>query len=242
MAHKVDRMVRKQFEPQPLPSKKTLQQSNYAYYLKPWVLAWANEYAQANQESLQKAEARYGVPQDIIIALLLVETKLGTYLGKDKAFQVLASMAASNSLEAVKPYLKTVGSSQERADYAAASARDRGEWAYQELKALILHTQASGINPLSVPGSIYGAIGICQFMPTNALKYGVDGDGDGRVDLFRPQDAIPSIANYLVAHGWKAGLTYEGQRTVIYAYNHSDLYALAVMTVADKLRQSRQGG
>ncbi len=241
MAHKVDRMVRKQFEPQPPPSKKTLQQSSYGYYLRPWVLAWANDYATANQASLEKAEARYGVPRDVIIALLLVETKLGTYLGKDKALQVLASMAASNSLESIRPYLRSVGSSQERADYANASARDRAEWAYQELKALILHTQASGVNPLDVPGSIYGAIGICQFMPTNVLKYGVDGDGDGKVDLFRPQDAIPSVANYLVAHGWKPGLGYDGQRTVIYAYNHSDLYSLAVMTVAEKLRQSRQG-
>jgi len=242
MAHKVDRMVRKQFEPQPPPSKKTLQQSNYAYYLKPWVLAWANDYALANQESLRMAEARYGVPQDIIIALLLVETKLGTFLGKDKAMQVLASMAASNSLEVIQGYLTHVGSSQERATYADASARDRAEWAYQELKALILHTQASGLNPLDVPGSMYGAIGICQFMPSNALKYGVDGDGDGKIDLFRPQDAIPSIANYLVGHGWKPGLGYDAQRNVIYAYNHSDLYSLAVMTVADKLRQSRQGG
>ncbi|MBI4803892.1 MAG: lytic murein transglycosylase [Desulfovibrio sp.] len=241
MAHKVERMVRKQFEPQPPPSKRTLQQSNYAYYLKPWVLAWANDYARANQEYLTRAEAKYGVPQDIIVALLLVETKLGSYLGKDQAFQVLASMAASNSLEVIRPYLKSIGQNPERAFYADSSAKDRAEWAYQELKALILHTRASSISPLTIPGSIYGAIGICQFMPTNALRFGVDGDGDGRVDLFAPMDAIPSIANYLVAHGWKSGMNYDQQRTVIYAYNHSDLYSLAVMTVAEKLRQNRTG-
>lgn len=241
MAHKVDRMVRKQFEPQPPPSKRTLQQSNYAYYLKPWVLAWANDYARANQEYLTKAEAKYGVPQDIIVALLLVETKLGSYLGKDQAFQVLASMAASNSLEVIRPYLKSVAQNPERATYADSSAKDRAEWAYQELKALIIHARASELGLLSIPGSIYGAIGICQFMPTNALRYGVDGDGDGKVDLFNPRDAIPSIANYLVGHGWKPGMNYDQQRNVIYAYNHSDLYSLAVMTVAEKLRQNRTG-
>ena len=241
MAHKVDRIVRKRFDPKPAPTKRTLQQSNYGHYLKPWVLAWANDYGRTNQAELQKAEAVYGVPQDIIVALLLVETKLGTFLGKDHAFQVLASMAASDSLDVVRPYLTSVGQNEERAVYADASAKDRAEWAYQELKALILHARASGRDPLAIPGSIYGAIGICQFMPTNALRFGVDGDGDRQVDLFAPQDAIPSIANYLVGHGWKPGMNYDQQRTVIYAYNHSDLYSLAVMTVAEKLRQGRTG-
>ncbi|WP_051272675.1 lytic murein transglycosylase [Fundidesulfovibrio putealis] len=241
MAHKVDRIVRKRFDPQPAPTKRTLQQSSYGHYLKPWVLAWAGDYARANQAALQKAEAAYGVPQDVIVALLLVETKLGTFLGKDEAFQVLASMAASDSLASIRPYLTTVGQNADRAAYADVSAKDRAEWAYQELKALILHARASGKNPLLIPGSIYGAIGICQFMPTNALRFGVDGDGDKEVDLFGPQDAIPSIANYLVGHGWKPAMNYDQQRTVIYAYNHSDLYSLAVMTVAEKLRQGRTG-
>lgn len=239
MAHKVDRMVRKQFEPKPAPTRRTLAQSPYGYYLKPYVLAWAADYARANEPLLAEAEKKYGVPQEVIVALLLVETKLGSYLGKDRAFQVLASMAASDSLESVRPYLTSVGQSPERAAYADSSAKDRAEWAYQELKALMLHAKASGVNVLTIPGSIYGAIGICQFMPTNALRFGVDGDGDGKVDLFTPQDAIPSIANYLVGHGWKSGLTVEQQTQVIYAYNHSDIYALAVMTIAQKLALGR---
>jgi len=239
MADKVDRMVRKQFDPQPQPTKRTLQQTSYGYYLKPWVLAWANEFSQAHMATLRRAEAKYGVPPDIIVSLLLVETKLGTYLGKDNALPSLASMAISNSLEPIRPYLKTVGSSPERAAYAEASARDRAEWAYQELKAFILYAQSLGLNPLEIPGSIYGAIGICQFMPSNILKYGADGDGDGRVDLLNVDDAIFSVASYLVAHGWKPGIGYEGRKTVIYAYNHSDLYVLGVLTVADMMRQAR---
>ncbi|WP_173083657.1 lytic murein transglycosylase [Fundidesulfovibrio magnetotacticus] len=237
MAHKVDRMVRKQFDPAPPPGRKALMQSNYAAYLKPWTLAWAGDYSRTYADAFSRAEAAYGVPREVILALLLVETKLGSFLGKDQAFQVLASMAASDGLEPIRPYLKTVGSNAERAAYADASAKDRSQWAYQELKALILYTRALGQSPSAVPGSIYGAIGICQFMPTNALRFGVDGNGDGRVDLFDPADAIPSIANYLVGHGWKQGLTWDQQRTVVYAYNHSDLYSLAVMTIADRLRQ-----
>ena len=241
MASKVDRMVHKQFDPAPAPTRRTLQQSSYCYFLKPWVISWAADYAKANQEALNKAESTYGVPREIIVALLLVETKLGSYLGKDLAFQVLASMAASNSLDLVRPYLKSVGQNPERAAFADSSAKDRAEWAYQELKALILYAQKSEQSPLAIPGSIYGAIGICQFMPSNALRFGVAGAGDGRVDLFTSRDAIPSIANYLVGNGWKPGLDYNQQRAVIYAYNHSDLYALAVMTVADKLRENGAG-
>ena len=240
MASKVDRMVRKQFEPAPAPTKRTLQQSSYGYYLKPYVLSWAGDFSRANQDILAKTEAAYGVPQDIIVALLLVETKLGSYLGKDSAFQVLASMAASNSLESIGPFLKSVGQHPERAAYADTAAKDRAEWAYQELKALIRYAKDGGRDPLGIPGSIYGAIGMCQFMPSNALRFGVAGSGSGPVDLFAARDAIPSIANYLVGNGWKPGLDYDQQRAVIYAYNHSDLYSLAVMTVAGKLREYRQ--
>jgi membrane-bound lytic murein transglycosylase B len=239
MARKVDRMVRQQFEPKPPPTKRTLQQSAYAQYLKPWVLAWANDYAQANRMALAEAEKRFGVPGDVVVALLLVETKLGTNLGEDLAFGVLASMAACADLASIRPYLKTLGSSEERAAYAEASAREKAEWAYQELKALMLMAKAIGQNPLDIPGSIYGAVGICQFMPSNVLKYGVKADGRGQADPFDPRDAILSTANYLVGHGWKASLDYEGQKAVIYAYNHSDLYALAVMTVAEHLRLAR---
>lgn len=239
MADKVDRMVRKQFEPKPPPTQRTLEQTSYGYFLKPWVLAWANEFAQTHADTLSRAEAKYGVPSDVVVALLLVETKLGTYLGKDNALPSLASMAISNSLESIRPYLKTVGASPERAAFAEASARDRAEWAYQELKAFILYAQSLGQNPLEIPGSIYGAIGICQFMPTNIARYGATPRGDGKVDLLNVDDAIFSVANYLVGHGWKPGLSYEGRKNVIYSYNHSELYVLGVLTVADLMRQAR---
>lgn len=239
MAHKVDRMLTKQFEPKGPPSKRTLQRSNYAYFLKPWVINWANDFARNNAQALRQAQDRYGVPQDVIVALMLVETKLGTFLGNDQAFPVLASMAACDSLASIQPHLKRLGSAPERAAYADASAKEKADWAYAELKALILYSKALGQSPLTIPGSIYGAIGICQFMPTNALKFGVAMSGAPQADLFKAEDAIVSIANYLVGHGWKPGIDFERQKAVIYAYNHSDLYVLAVMTVADRLYQAR---
>jgi membrane-bound lytic murein transglycosylase B len=60
----------------------------------------------------------------------------------------------------------------------------KADWAYAELKALILYAYRSGFDPLTLLGSIYGAIGLCQFIPSNILPYGIDADHDGRIDLF----------------------------------------------------------
>lgn len=63
------------------------------------------------------------------------------------------------------------------------------------------------MNPADIKGSYAGALGIAQFMPSNALSLAKDGDMDGKIDLFDHPDAIHSIANYLKQHGWKLGLT-----------------------------------
>ena len=112
----------------------------------------------------------------------------------------------------------------------------KAAWAYKELKALLVYAKGAGFDPASIPGSVYGAIGICQFMPSNAVRYGVDLDGDGRVDLFNPMDAVLSTARFLSANGWRDGLTREQQMAVLYRYNHSHPYTRTIMAVADRLR------
>ncbi len=239
MAKKVDSMVRSRFDPKPKPTKATLEKSAYRRFLTPWTLTWAGQFIDENLATLESAESAYGPPKEIITAILLVETKLGSYLGEKNALSVLAGMALCKDFSLVQGRLKSVGKSSERLEYARKSADEKADWAYEELKALLRYAEAKNQSPLSLPGSIYGAIGICQFMPTNALKFGVDADDDGRIDLFTTRDAIYSVANYLRGHGWRADLDEEGRKEVIYAYNHSDLYVLAVMTVADQLRERR---
>jgi membrane-bound lytic murein transglycosylase B len=114
----------------------------------------------------------------------------------------------------------------------------KGNWAYEELKALLTYCRGAGVDPVSIPGSVYGAIGLCQFMPSSAVHYGRDGDGDGKVDLFVEADALVSMANYLKEHGWKPGLSFNEQAQVIYAYNHSMNYALTILEVAERLRKT----
>ena len=241
MTRKVDSMVRKEFDPPRKVDKRTLEKSAYKKFLTPWTLAWASQYMDENKAALDRAEREYAVPPEIVTAVLLVETKLGTYLGDKRAFNVLASMALCENFSLIQKRLKSVKGSPQRLAFAKAAAKKKADWAYAEFTALLAYAAANKQNPLTFPGSVYGAIGVCQFMPSNALKFGVDADGDGGVDLFTTRDAIVSVASYFKGHGWKEGLGRREQKDVVYAYNHSDLYVLAVMTIADKLRDIRTG-
>ncbi|WP_428562035.1 MAG: lytic murein transglycosylase [Solidesulfovibrio sp. DCME] len=241
MARKVDAMVKKEFEPRPKPSRKTLEQSNYRHLLAPAVIAEAVRFVGQNRAAFDKASREYGPPAELVAAFLVVETRLGAYLGDRDALSVLASLARSSRLEDIAPFMRSLTGDPARRDFAATAAADRAEWAFRELTALVRYAGAKNRQPGSIPGSIYGAVGICQFMPTNALRYGVDADGDGVVDLFCPADAIVSVASYLRGHGWKPGMTEEETRAVVYAYNHSDLYVLAVLAVADRIKAQREG-
>jgi membrane-bound lytic murein transglycosylase B len=208
----------------------------YARFLRPDVIAGARSYAEKNSETLQKISKEYCVPKEIVISILLVETELGRNLGGRGAFNTLASMASSD-LETIRPYLAPDLLNERNENFARTRCRQKAEWAYEELKALIRYSSERGIDPLSIPGSIYGAIGLCQFMPSQIPLYGVDADKDGLINLFSEQDALYSVANYLSAHGWQCGISTKRQHRVILAYNNSNIYASTVLNVAEKLRQ-----
>ena len=180
-------------------------------------------------------EKLYGVPKEIVVALLMIETKLGTYLGKDNAFWSLACMAAADAPDRVSGPLKALPMTPERMDWVSQRLRERSTWAYAELKSLITHTSKHDLDPLSMPGSIYGAIGICQFMPSNLRPYAVDGNADGKIDLFDPPDAILSVGSYLKGHGWHSGMTRAGQHTALMRYNKSTVYANTILALADAI-------
>lgn len=211
----------------------------YDRYLSPFHLAGAYAYMREHRELLGRIRQDYGVPPEIMTALLLVETKLGQTLGDHRALEVLASMARTQRLEMMAD-MDQRGLSDELRPWAESRTKGKADWAYRELSALLKYSRQAGHDPLTVPASVYGAIGICQFMPTNAVAYGADGDGDGVVDLFVPEDALYSMANFLKIHGWKPGLDREGQSKVIYRYNHSRLYTRTILEVASALRKIDQ--
>jgi membrane-bound lytic murein transglycosylase B len=208
----------------------------YRGFLKERVITRARSYLLENTDLLEKVSREYCVPREIVVSILLVETRFGDFLGRKWAFNSLAGMALCTDLETIRPYLPKKLINPKNQDLARTICRQKADWAYAELKALILYAYGSGLDPLSLPGSIYGAIGLCQFMPSNVLSYAVDADQDGRIDLFTKADALSSIANYLREHGWKCTLERASQHRVILHYNKSSVYANTVLAVAEKLK------
>ena len=208
----------------------------YKGYLKEDVIAQAHSYLQENAELLENINNNYCVSKEIIVSILLVETFLGDIVGGKRAFNTLASMALSADLETIRPYLPQKLINPRNEGFAKTICRQKADWAYAELKALILYTHQNGFDPLTLLSSVYGAIGLCQFLPSNILSYGVDADNDGRIDLFTKADAFYSIANYLREHGWRCTMDKGSQREVILRYNKSSVYANTVMAVAQKLK------
>lgn len=137
-------------------------------------VAFWNRYRAA----LERARNDYGVPPQIIVAILGVETFYGRLTGRFRTLDVLLTLTFD--------YLR-------RADYYRA-----------ELAQFLLLMRERGADPLAVQGSFAGAIGMPQFMPSSIRRWAVDFDGDGRVDLERSAaDSIGSIANFLAQHGWQ---------------------------------------
>jgi membrane-bound lytic murein transglycosylase B len=112
----------------------------------------------------------------------------------------------------------------------------RADWAYNETRALVKYMLKSGLAPDRFPGSIYGAIGLCQFMPSNIETYGADGSDDGVIDLFDIMDATMSLSRYLARHGWKPGISRAQQHKCLMAYNHAAIYANTILALSDMVK------
>lgn len=192
------------------------------------------QYIETHQAAFNAAEEKYGVPPAIGAALLFVETRLGKVLGDipENAFYTLASMAVSDTPESVSAWLPKLSGYEKHLPWLQETLNKRSAWAYNEVAALMRHMLKDNINPENLPGSIYGAVGLCQFMPSNISAYGADGDNDGKVDLFTPSDAIASLSNYLAKHGWKKGASAERERALLMTYNHSTVYADTIMALS----------
>ena len=143
-------------------------------------IAEGAEFWRRHGTALQRAARQYGVPEEIIVAIIGVETVYGRQMGTWRVIDALATLAF---------------------DYPP-----RAEFFRNELEKYLLYARDAGIDVFSVRGSYAGAIGIPQFMPGSYRRFAVDYDGDAAADLrASPADAIGSVANFLVQHGWRRG-------------------------------------
>ncbi len=207
---------------------------DYEKFLHPVRISRARDFLAKNMKLLKEVEQSYDVPKEVMTSIFLIETDLGKYLGAGSAFRILASMALATDFDSVRPWLpvELLGQHEPK---TRERLKKKAEWAYSELKALLKYARQNNLDILSIKGSIFGAIGLCQFMPSNALRFGVDFDKDHKVDLFCLPDASASMANYLKRHGWKRGLTQKEKVKVLLSYNYSRPYANSVLKVASKL-------
>ena len=159
-----------------------------ARFVEPVRIRAGVRFWQEHAGTLARAEAQYGVPAEIIVGIIGVETLYGQHMGDLRVIDALATLAF---------------------DFPAAHPRaaERRAFFERELEQFLTLMDRTGIDPHTPRGSYAGAMGLGQFMPSSWTRYAVDFDGDGRIDLWRsPVDAIGSVANYFVGHGWKTGM------------------------------------
>lgn len=132
-----------------------------------------------HQNALQRASQQYGVPAEYILGIMAVETTFGSFVGNHRIIDALTTLAF---------------------DY-----QRRGDYFRGELENFLVMSRSEKIDPLKPVGSFAGAMGLGQFMPSSFLEWAVDFNGDGRRDLWDPEDSIGSVANYFAQHGWQPG-------------------------------------
>lgn len=146
------------------------------------------KFWQDNQDTLARAEMETGVPADIIVGIIGVETIYGQQMGTFRVLDALSTLAF---------------------DFPASHPRalERSTFFKTELEQLLSLTHRTQVDPLALRGSYAGAMGMPQFMPSSWVKYAVDFDGDSRIDLFNsPADVIGSVANYFKVFNWQPGM------------------------------------
>ena len=210
---------------------------NYDQFISKKSIKKAAAYMEKHKTDLENAQKKYGVDKTIITAILLVETRLGTYLGKRSVLNTLATMAALTEPELVEKIWSAIPKDKKPTrEKFMAKVKKRSKWGYSELKALLKYAARENMDPVSLKGSYAGAMGISQFMPSNALTLARDGNNDGVVNLFEHADAIHSIANYLSHYGWKPDIPRQKQHGILFKYNHSNYYVDTLLKVSDRLK------
>ncbi len=174
------------------------------------IVAQGRKRKAGNAAFYQSLEARYGVPAGVILAIHGMETGFGNFMGDSNVVSAIATLAYDCR---------------------------RSDFFTPHLVAALKLVDQGSITTKTV-GAKHGEVGHTQFLPGNVLRYGVDGDGDGRIDLTKQADALASTANFLAQKGWRPGAGYqEGEPNfaVIKEWNAAKVYQQAIAIMGAKI-------
>lgn len=164
-----------------------------------------------NAALFDRIEQRYGVPAGPLIAIWGMETGFGSFMGNANILSAVATLAYDCR---------------------------RTEYFTEQLYAALKLVDRGSLSPGAI-GAMHGEIGQTQFLPLNVVRYGVDGDGNGSVDLIRSKaDALASTANFLRGHGWRAGAGYQpGQANfgALQGWNAASVYQQAIAIIGAEI-------
>jgi membrane-bound lytic murein transglycosylase B len=191
-----------------LPPSGTFKKNWLAYrkrFIEPVRLKAGRAFWDENQAFLSQVQQESGVPAEIIVAIIGIETIYGRQTGNFRVKDVLSTLAFSYPETPNKPAREQLFKDQLKELILMCWTEAGGK--------LPAQNNTQGVNKarfnacLNQNSSYAGAIGLPQFMPSSIRSYAVDGDGDGKVDLKQsPKDAIASVGNFMKKHGWQSGM------------------------------------
>jgi membrane-bound lytic murein transglycosylase B len=225
----------------PVPFKLKPKETNQMYsgFTAEPRLRIARECLAAHASAFEAAEKTYQVSRHVLAALILIETHCGRIVGDNLIINRLARVSSVGEPKNITFNLEQLlrEDNSVTREQVESRARYLEETFFPEVQAIFEVAEKKNVDIFDLKGSVAGAFGIPQFLPSSYLKFGVDGNHDGKVWLFDPEDGIASAAHYLHSFGWKDQATAEEKKKVLWNYNRSDAYGDAVLKVAILLKQ-----
>jgi membrane-bound lytic murein transglycosylase B len=192
------------------------------------------QFIRTHAAHFSRMEKLLRVPKAVVTAILVVETGIGENTGSQQVLYRLSRVASVGDPQNLTQNLAELQRTDPTVTMEAVAARAvyLEKTFLPEIPALLKIAQRNRFNPLKVRGSIAGAFGLPQFLPSAFLRFGYDGDRNGTISLFNEVDALWSTANYLASFGLTHETPLPEQRTVLWNYNKSDPYIDTILAVS----------
>jgi membrane-bound lytic murein transglycosylase B len=218
--------------------------SMYTNFTKPTYRELGASFLDQKKEVFDHVEETLKVPREVVTAILVVESQIGRFTGNQLIVYRLSRLASANAPENLRENYHE----QKKKDPSVTfeQIQRRGRYLEQtflpEIPALISIAKQSNIEVLSMKGSIAGAFGMPQFLPSAFMKFGMDGNKDGTISLHNEEDAMWSTANYLANYGFREDIPLQEKRSIIWRYNKSKSYIDTILRLSNSMRQESPSG